>query len=301
MRLRHTSLRRAHLLPWRSKGLWPGFGGAPFGFLLITDKTETLLCHERVPDGFAPAGAEPATGCKRFTRAPSGLPNSLLAALPLFGPPSVIVMGTPVATERSEASWVRTILHEHFHQWQTGLPNYFERAQALNLRGRDRTGMWMLNYPFPYARADVVKAQAMASRALANALAARCTPDFYPRFDDYLRSRWAFEAAAGAKNWRYIEFQLWQEGVARWTEITLGKSYPDTEVAKSAAELEERTLASLRSPDMPADKRDFVYSYGAGEAMLMEACSAGWRRHYPTMLSLGSLLLEARSSCGRPD
>jgi hypothetical protein len=169
--------------------LWPGYGTAPFGFLLIGEKEESLLCREQVPDGFAPAGIDAATGCSRFTRARSGFPDNLLAAMPLFGPPSVMVMGTPGSTGKTEADWVRTILHEHFHQWQSALPNYYPRTLALDLTGGDQTGMWMLNYPYPYARTDVVKAQASASRALADALSARGTRAFYPRFDAYLASR----------------------------------------------------------------------------------------------------------------
>jgi hypothetical protein len=159
--------------------------------------------------------------------------------------------------------------------------------------------MWMLNYPFPYDKEDVVAAHAAASRALADAVAARWTPDFYPKFDDYLQRRWAFEAAAGRDNWRYIELQLWQEGVARWTEINLGKAYPDAEVAKSAATLEEKTLAELRSPDLTGKGREFVYAYGAAEAMLMEACGPAWRREYPSLLEVRTLLQGSRVRCGR--
>jgi hypothetical protein len=279
--------------------IWPGYGAAPFGFLLISGKTEMLLCRDQAPSGFTPAGADPSTGCPRFTRARAGLSDKLLAAMPLFGPPSVIVMGTPETTGRTEANWVRTILHEHFHQWQNALPDYFPRTLALGLTGGDETGMWMLNYPFPYGRPDVVKAQAAASQALADALAARQTPDFYAKFDAYLARRRAFEAVSGQSNWRYIELQLWQEGVARWTEIALGKTYPDKAVAESAAKLEERTLAALRSPDLAGQKREFAYAYGAGEAMLMETCGPQWRSRYPSVLELGVLLNDARMTCGR--
>lgn len=279
--------------------LWPGYGRAPFGFLLVTEKEEVLLCRDQVPDGFAPAGTDASTGCKRFTRPRSGVPDNLLAAMPLFGLPAVIVMGTPQSTRRSQASWVRTILHEHFHQWQYALPGYFERTKALDLHGGDATGMWVLNYAFPYGEPGVAKAQAAASQALADAVAARWTRDFFPKFDAYLERRRALEAASGAKNWRYVELQLWQEGVARWTEIALGKAYPDPEVARSSALLEQRTLEELRAPDLAARKREFVYAYGAAEAMLMETCTPDWRRHYPSMLALGPLLNDARANCAR--
>ena len=281
--------------------LWPGYGGAPFEFLLVEAKEESLLCRASVPAGFTAAGRDSATGCDRFVRPRGGLPNTLLAAMPLFGPPPTIVMGTPETTGRSPASWLRTILHEHFHQWQFSLPDYFARIDALDLKGDDGTGMWALNFAFPYDRADVVAAQTAASVALADAVAARGTRDFYTRFDAYCAARQALARAAGERNWRYAEFQLWQEGVARWTEIALGKAYPDAAVAKSAVALEEHTLAELRKPAIADQKREFVYAYGAAEAMLLDACGPGWRKRYPAVLALGPLLAEARATCGKAD
>ena len=67
-------------------------------------------------------------------------------------------MGTPEATGLKPADWRRTILHEHFHQWQATLPGYHQRIDALALAGDDQNGMWMINYAFPYKRDDVVKA-----------------------------------------------------------------------------------------------------------------------------------------------
>jgi hypothetical protein len=190
--------------------VWPGYGSAPFGFLLITEENESLLCRDQVPAGFTAAGYESATGCRRFTRPRSGLPANLLAALPLFGPPSVIVMGTPAGTGRTEANWVRTILHEHFHQWQYALPDYFDRIQALDLHGGDQTGMWALNFAFPYDDPTVSVIFDKASLALANAVDARGTPGFSVAMDSYLAARRSLAAQVGERNWRYFEFELWQ-------------------------------------------------------------------------------------------
>ena len=274
--------------------VWPRFGSAPFGFLLVGEKTETLLCRDLVPAGFAAARTEPATGCRLYTRPPSGLPNTLLASMPMFGLPAVIVMGTPQTTGRTEANWVRTILHEHFHQWQYELPGYFGRAQALDLHGGDETGMWVLNYPFPYQEPEVIAAFNDASHRLSDAVAARATPQFHAAFSRYLAARASLAAKAGEKNWRYFEFQLWQEGVARWTEIRLGKWYPRQDVRDSAARLQQDTLDELKAPELAEKKREAVYAYGAAEAMLLQACFPQWRSVYPTELALGPLLEACR-------
>lgn len=277
--------------------VWPGYGTAPFGFLLLTPEREILLCRDGAPAGFAAAGKETLTRCPRFTRARSALPGGLLAAMPLFGPPSTIVMGTPSATGRSEADWLRTILHEHFHQWQSTLPNYYSRIEALDLAGGDRTGMWMLNYAFPYEDPAVGSAYASASRALAEAIEARGSPDFSATFGRYLAARRSFASAAGERNWRYLELELWQEGVARWTEIRLGRVYPDPEVRRAAAALEVRTLDALKKPELARQGRELAYPLGAGEAMLLETCGPAWRGMYPRVLALGPLLEAAKARC----
>ena len=275
--------------------LWPGFHSAPFGFLLIGKNEEFLICQQAKSAAFDPIGKDQSTGCYVLRREKTGLPDTLLAALPILGPPSTIVMGTPETTGQGEAGWTRTILHEHFHQWQNALPDYYTRVDALNLKDGDETGKWMLEFPFPYTEA--APAHATASRALAEALDARGTMKFRQALSSYLTARRAFAEAVGEHNWRYFEFQLWQEGVARWTEIQLGRAFPDKEIRNGALELETRTLAALRAPDLAKSKRVAVYPFGTGEAMLLEACGAQWRKAYPITLSLGPLLQAASENC----
>jgi hypothetical protein len=277
--------------------LWPGYGKAPFGFLLIGAKEEQLLCQSPAPAGFTADGTDPATGCVRYVRPRSDLPDGLLAALPVFGPPSTIVMGTPETTGRSRADWTRTILHEHFHQWQDSLPDFYDRAAALGLSGDDHSGMWMLNYPFPYSDPATVDAFDAASHALVAAIDARGKPGFKANFAAYLEARHKLAQTAGEKNWRYAEFELWKEGVARWTEIQLGKGYPDAGVRRSAIALEQKSRAWLDKPDLTGAGREFVYPFGAAEAMLLEACWPQWRREYPKLLALRPLLEKAEPSC----
>ena len=277
--------------------IWPDYGRAPFGLLLVTSDGETLLCEDRLPPGFRATGRDRSTGCARATRAASGLPANLLAAMPLFGRPSTIVMGTPGATGYTPVAWRRTVLHEHFHQWQSALPGYYARTAALGLSGGDTTGMWMLNYPFPYADPGAGEAYRKASHALADALAARRRPGFRDAFDRYLVLRRAFAATVDAKAWRYLELQLWQEGVARWTEIAIARASGDAELQAEAARVEASVLDRLSNPDLKAQDRELAYPYGAGEALLLDACGPGWRRRYPLTLELGSLLEAARTQC----
>lgn len=270
--------------------VWPGFGDAPFGILIVEADRELLACRAPAPSGFTPLGTDPATGCETFIRGRSGLSDALLAAMPIFGPPSTIVVGSPASTGRSPAGWTRTLLHEHFHQWQAALPGYYARVDALDLKGGDESGMWMLNFPFPYDDADVVVAHRAAALALVETITARGRPEFTSRLSTYLEKRAAFAAAAGEREWRYAELQLWQEGVARWTEIELGLRYPDPAVQAAARSLQQQTLGELALPDLKSAQRTFAYPFGAGEAMVLEACNPDWREGYRDTLALGALL-----------
>jgi glutathione S-transferase len=177
-------------------------------------------------------------------------------------------------------------------------PGYLDKLTALDLSGGDKTGMWILNYAFPYERPDGIAAFDTASVALADAMEARGKPEFTARFDAYLAARAAFSKTVSAADWRYFDFQLWQEGTARRTEIAVSAADPDAEVAAPSGRLEKATLAALRHQDLTVRKREVVYAFGAGEAMLMEACGPQWRKAYFDQLAMGPLLLAARARCG---
>ena len=129
--------------------IWPGFAEAPFQILLIEDETETLVCGEGPGAGFTPAATDPATGCATATRERQ-FPANFLASFPAVDGIPTIVVGTPEATGQPATGWMFTLLHEHLHQMQDARPGAYEAVLALDLHDGDTTGMWMLNYPFPY-------------------------------------------------------------------------------------------------------------------------------------------------------
>jgi hypothetical protein len=199
-------------------------------------------------------------------------------------------MGTPETTGRSQAGWTRTIFHEHFHQYQSTFADYYPRLDALNLAQGDTTGMWMLNYPFPYSSETFGAALAASSRALREAVLAS-PKEVRKRVSAYLKTRHRMEATVPPEPWKYLEFELWAEGVARWTEIDIAEQTSDPALNASGKELREHTLSTLLTLDPKDLGREIVYPYGAAEAMLLERCAPDWRRRYSETLSLGSLVL----------
>jgi hypothetical protein len=270
--------------------LWPAFANAPFGMLLVEPGRETLFCYPGQASGFVPAGRDDTTGCELQSRG-STFPADLLAALDVEGVPT-IVMGTPAATGRPPAAWVRTIFHEHFHQFQQSFPDYFTRAAKLDLANGSRTGMWMLNYPFPYADASVDEYFAVAAKQLSLALAAD-SRSIRARYAEYAKARRTLAATVSKKDWRYLEFQFWQEGTARWVEIALGLLSADAEIRAAAQSLKDSTVSQIGSLDLKQKGREVAYPYGAGEVMLLERCNPNWKQEYPRYLALGPLFDKA--------
>ena len=212
--------------------IWPGWERTPFALLLVTDSAEYLVGHPRPTSEFTGAGYDSTLGTDIRSR-PRVFAPTLLATFPAVGGLPTVVVGTAERTGKSSADWVLTLLHEHFHQWQYSLPDYYRRSEELDLSGGDSSGIWMLNYPFPYDSAPVQAAAKDLARALSRAL------DAAPRrrgsaIQAVLRARTALAKHLAAADTRYLEFQLWQEGVARFIEYR-------------AAELSSRSLLARPS------------------------------------------------------
>ncbi|HEX8570482.1 MAG TPA: hypothetical protein VF699_11255 [Caulobacteraceae bacterium] len=278
-----------------AKDVWPGWDRTPFGVLLVEGEREHLVCQQA--PGFGAPVRDAATGCEIMSRA-RVFPPGLQAAMPAFGLPATVVVGTPAATGKSRGGWRTMLLHEHFHQHQWTFPGYQARVAALDLSGGDETGMWMLNYAFPYAEPETGRLFAEASNVLAAILAKRTPPDSVD-VARYLRARDRLAASVSPRDWRYAELQLWQEGVARWTEFTAAERSQDPDVAETGRALHAATGRELIAARLAEDRRLALYALGASEATLLERCGSRWRARYPVVVSMRPLLAAALEDCRR--
>ena len=266
--------------------LWPGWSHAPFGIDLQTPNGSVLLN--------SPASFD--------------LPNvpPTFEATMVLGPNiPTIVIGEPVLTQaKTPIRWSVTLLHEHFHQWQYSWPQYQSAVKALGLAPPgDTNAMWMLNYPFPYADAIVSAAYDDMSHKLAVALTSIGTDSFRSNSAAYLASRSAFRHMLKPADYRYFAFQCWQEGTARYTEIMVGQFAAQAH-DKDATFLNDADAISLREDSIATygrvltrlvtrplkdDQRVDFYALGAGEALLLDQLSPGWRlRYLDSNLDLGA-------------
>jgi hypothetical protein len=267
--------------------IWPDWSRTPAPLLLVTPDTEFLTHHAEPPKGFEKAGDDLYARPRQF-------PSNLLATFPAFGPPSVIVIGEPKNTaSKTSTPWLITLMHEHFHQLQNAQPRYFQALQDLGLSHGDNTGMWMLNYPFPYEKPEVAQSFASLRDLLLSAVNETDKEKFATLANQYIRERQKFFARLSSDDHKYLSFQLWQEGTARYTEIKAAEAaaqyQPTPEYAALsdfesfttyAAKARTETLNELRQADLAKMKRLAVYSFGAAEGLLLDQLDPKWKDGY---------------------
>jgi len=278
--------------------VWKGWSKAPFAVLLVTPEYEFLVRHPKPSKDFISIGYDSLLNGEVYFRKRVFQPN-LLATFPAVSGVSTIVIGQPENTDaKTSTRWVITLFHEHFHQMQDSQPGFYKDALALGLARGDETGMWMLNFPFPYERADVKEQFSVMSRALADALRARKGKDSREKLSAYLTQRKRFGELLSPDDFKYFSFQLWKEGVARYTEYRIAseavtrytpskefatlKDFTPFAFADDAENMLVKTLADLQN--LPLDKwqRVAFYPFGAAEAMLLDRVNPNWKQQYFT-------------------
>jgi len=275
-----------HLLSFlRSQDAWQ-WDHAPFAILLLTEERDFLMGHPYPSYDFESEGIDPILGVEVFSR-PRTEAWSLqfLATFPAVNGLSTVVVGTAEATGRSSTAWVVTLLHEHFHQIQYAQPDYQDNVAALDLDGGDTSGMWMLNYPFPYDEPGIASSIGQLADVMLNTEAT--TTDIA----QVLRS---LKQGLPAPDYRYLTFQFWQEGTARYMEHLVSRmaaqTYEPTKAfhalndavsyADHARELDAQLRSELKSLDVASQGRFVMYPLGAMIGMVLQREDPDWMSGY---------------------
>ena len=80
---------------------------------------------------------------EELVEVPRQVDVNLLASFPAVGDVPTIVIGQPENTAaKTSTRWVLTLLHEHFHQMQFTLPDYYPGVNALGLARGIEQGSW---------------------------------------------------------------------------------------------------------------------------------------------------------------
>ena len=157
--------------------------------------------------------------------------------------------------------------------------------------------MWQLNFAFPYKDAQVNERFAALSKLLAETLQTKKKSDFSAKLTDYLKARQAFRQMLSPSDYKYFSFQIWQEGIARYTEWRIAdlaarkykpskefralKDYtPLREVADEI--LNKQIMASLPTLQLEEWERNVFYPFGAAEGLLLDRANPKWQNRYLT-------------------
>jgi hypothetical protein len=274
--------------------VWADWNKAPFAVLLVTPDYEFLIRHPKPSPDFVLTGYDALLQSNVYYRKRTQ-PTNFLATFPIVGGIPTIVIGQAENTDKKTSTpWVVTVLHEHFHQLQSSQPGYYDAVNALELSRGDQTGMWMLNYPFPYDWMEMEEHFSLLSLLLADALEAETRADFSAKLSAYRKQRRELELTLSPDDYRYFSFQLWQEGIARYTEYRIAKlaggGYKPSQAfralrdyrpfAQVAEETKSGILNELRISQLADYKRVMFYAIGAGEGLLLDRTNPRWRQRY---------------------
>lgn len=277
-----------------SDDLWKDWSKVPFAVLLVTPAHEFLIQHPKPSKDFASLGYDSLLKSEIYYRK-RNFSTSFLATFPAVGGVSTAVVGQAENTDaKTSTPWIVTLLHEHFHQLQDAQPDFFADVEALNLSGGDQTGMWQINYAFPYETPEVAGQLEKMSRQLAEVLQTGKKAERKTKSAEYLNARRQLQAMLAAGDYNYFSFQLWKEGIARYTQFRAAKlASKKYKPSKAFRELKDFTpfkkvaddllsliIRELTTLTMKEYKRVAFYPIGAAEGLLLDEANPNWRDHY---------------------
>jgi len=266
----------------------------PFALLLIYDDNEFLINRPSPSADFKLIGFDSLLKSNVYYRK-RVFSTQFLATFPAVNNIPTIVVGTPENTRKSTVDWIITILHEHFHQYQYSHPNYYNSVNKLDLSGGDSTGMWMLNYPFPYEDIKINTVYDSCKKTLAQIFKSNDESIFKTLYETFKEKRASLVKSLGENDYKYFSFQLWQEGIARYTEIKLMQLMlaDDYVFSKEIRNLKDykplkdhyknyytNALNLVDGLSLMDSKRICFYAFGAFEGLLLDKVNPNWKKDY---------------------
>ena len=285
-------IKEAHVISDILNGkIWQVPDDIPFTILLVTEEHEFLAFHPYPSEDFKESYFDSILNTEVYFRKRT-LAKDFLATWPAVNGVFCIVAGTPANTNKSSSEWIVSLLHEHFHQFQMSESSYQASVKLLELDKGDESGMWMINFPFPYEDSAIVKLYSDLAKNLITAVEAT-EEDFEVAYANLKIARKAFKEALSKDDYNYFSFQIWQEGIARYTEykfLELLDGYQPTEsvsfltdwipFTQLKTKLYQNEKSILVNSPLNETKRIQFYAFGMMEGLLLDRVSENWQNKY---------------------
>jgi hypothetical protein len=273
--------------------IWKEWDNSPFSILLITNDNEYLINHNNPTEDFILTGYDTLIMSEIYHRRRQ-FSNNMLATFPAVNGIPTIVVGLPENTSCSSLDWIITILHEHFHQYQSSQSDYYQSVDSLDLSNGDKSGMWMLNYKFPYDGKIVSEQYSNLIRSAKKSFLSLDSPEFESNLRLYLAEREKFKSLLNKKDFDYFSFQIWQEGIARYTEIKVAEKIrsnykPSFEITQLDdflsldsfyVKIINKLLSKADTQTLSENERNCFYTLGALEGLILDRVNPDWRDLY---------------------
>jgi len=272
--------------------LWNGIDKVTFTILLVTDTAEFLINHPKPSSDFISIGYDSLLESELFYRS-TQYNKHFLATFPAVNGFNCVVVGTPENTGKKSIEWITTLLHENFHQFQYNDPDYYTSAENLGLSDGDNSGMWMLNYPFPYDDDNINEQFDKYVSSLTKAISSIGDITFNQTLENYITERKNFKHLLDSNDYKYFSFQIWQEGIARYTEykyLQQLKNYQLSNAVKAQSdyisfgeyenEFFRSQIESLTTLSLKECKRSCFYAVGFAEGLILDTLNADWHEDY---------------------
>lgn len=273
--------------------IWDNWDTAPFAILLVTNDNEYLMFHSNPTEEFNIIGYDSTIESEIYRR-PRQFSNNMLATFPAINGIPTVVVGLPENTSRPSMDWIITILHEHFHQFQSSRPDYYASIDLLDLSEGDNSGMWMLNYKFPYDNKTVSEQYDVLTQSAKKTVLSINESDFESNLNIYINEREKFKSLLNKKDYDYFSFQIWQEGLARYTEIKIADFIKDNYTPSDGVtklddyvspdsfyvRIKDKLLKKADKQNLSDNERDCFYTLGAMEGMILDKSNPDWKDLY---------------------
>ncbi len=274
--------------------IWENISDTPLRILLITDSLEYLFNHDS-PNASFEWYQYDSSLCTNIYVRPRKFPVFLRATFPAVNGIDCIVAGNTQNTEKSDEDWIIMLLHEHFHLYQNENPQYKKNISLLAQKISKGNDNWMLDYNFPYNDTIINELFKEYTSSVYNISMVLNNKNTNERVIPYVPDLSKIQNLMDPDDYDYFRFQIWQEGIATYTEYQYLKilsknsnSFKESRALDYALK-DEKLLKDytkyLLETDLRKSQRNLFYSLGLLEGIINDEINPEWKTEYFKLLN----------------